>query len=300
MRITFITGAAAETLVPLTNPKKKKRSHSMHPSPPMPSFNQGYIFMCNDASEASVLRTRTGAASPMRRNQVFRLRRGDAVFVYNYAKRRLVGPFAASGLAYMSAEGDADFPVRMAFQETAPVYALRVTHALDEVLVFTTTVPGRIEFELFLSGDTATALAAALAQDGALFRPPAHSFPSAAPLLSAQPDEKPAVSPNPFSAAAFAAALAQDGALFRPPAHSFPAMAPLLSALPDEKPAVTPAATRAATRECCVCLDELPLARMPILNGCGHQRMCAPCANDVEECPLCRTPFDKLLRPDVY
>lgn len=225
----------------------------------MPSFNQGYIFMCNDASEASVLRTRTGAASPMRRNQVFRLRRRDAVFVYNYAKRRLVGPFAASGLAYMSAEGDADFPVRMAFQETAPVYALRVTHALDEVLVFTTTVPGRIEFELFLSGDTATALAAALAQDGALFRMSAHSFPAMAPLLSALPAEKLGVTPNPFAAAA-----------------------------------------RAATRECCVCLDELLLARMPILNGCGHQRMCAPCANDVEECPLCRAPFDKLLRPDVY
>ncbi len=46
--------------------------------------------------------------------------------------------------------------------------------------------------------------------------------------------------------------------------------------------------------ECAVCLEERGDKVFPVMAPCGDQRVCASCAKELDQCPLCRTFIDRL------
>jgi hypothetical protein len=103
----------------------------------------------------------------------------------------------------------------------------------------------------------------------------------------------PATAPPPLpaylTAARVAAAAKTPPAAPSPPAPLPPLPAAALSSVPP------PAAHAVATKECCVCLDDVPAADLHLLFPCGHRCVCEACAAAVmaaeaaaRRCPKCR------------
>ena len=67
---------------------------------------------------------------------------------------------------------------------------------------------------------------------------------------------------------------------------------------PPAQPAGAAAAPGVRTRECCVCLDDVPSQQLLLLWPCAHRCVCARCAEALQalpppdrRCPKCRNPF---------
>lgn len=144
--------------------------------------------------------------------------------------------------------------------------------------------------------------------------PTAAASPAAAPPAAAPPPPTPpppaavpapACAPPPATAAA-AVPSPRAPAAAPPPLPAYltapraaaapPAPPPVAPLLPPSAPALpSPAAPAVATKECCVCLDDVAAADLHLLFPCGHRCVCEACAATVmaadpaaRRCPKCR------------
>jgi hypothetical protein len=137
-------------------------------------------------------------------------------------------------------------------------------------------------------------------------RAPPPAAAAAAPLLPA-PAAIAALPPPSAAAAApplpayLMAPRAAAAAPREPPAapHAAP-LPPLPAAAP---PALPPPAPVVATKECCVCLDDVAAADLHLLFPCGHRCVCEACAATVmaadpaaRRCPKCRAAVTSTVR----